>query len=101
MSIDNTSKALSLIFNRSLLHGEIPADWKSANVGLVPILKRGDKINYRPVRLISILDKLGWTKIRSGALQGSVLRPLLFTIFIDDIDEEVLCEISKVADDTK
>ena len=28
-------------------------------------------------------------------------QPLLFTIFIDDIYEEVLCEISKFADDTK
>ena len=59
MSVDSTSKALSLIFNRSLLHEEIPADWKSANV--VPIFKKGskgDKNNYRPVSLKSIVGKL-------------------------------------------
>ena len=33
--------------------------------------------------------------------KGYVLGPLLFTIFIDDIGEEVLFEISKFADDTK
>ena len=43
----------------------------------------------------------GWTKVRSGVSQGSVLGQLLFKIFIDDIVEEVLCGVSKFADDTK
>ena len=43
----------------------------------------------------------GWTEARSGVSQGSVLGPLLFTIFIDNIGEEVLWEISKFTDDTK
>ena len=54
-----TSKALSLIFNRSLLHRKIPVDWKSTNV--VPIFKKGSKVdknNYRPISLTSIVGKL-------------------------------------------
>ena len=41
MAVDSRSKALTLIFNRSLLHGEIPGDWKGANV--VPIFEKGSK----------------------------------------------------------
>ena len=43
----------------------------------------------------------GQTEVRSSVSQGSVLGSLLFTIFIDDIDEEVVCEISKFANGTK
>ena len=39
-------------------------------------------------------------EVKSGIQLGSVLGPLFFTIFIDDINEQVICEISKFADDT-
>ena len=42
-----------------------------------------------------------WKKVSSGVPQGSVLGPILFTLFINDIDNNVKSKILKFADDTK
>ena len=53
------SPVMTLIFQASLQQGEIPDDWRQANIA--PVFKKGDRsvaANYRPISLTSVCSKV-------------------------------------------
>ncbi|CAM5106487.1 unnamed protein product [Natator depressus] len=69
---DVIAEPLVILFEKSWRSGEVPDDWKKANV--VPIFKKGkeeDPRNYRPVSLTSVPGK-----IMEQVLKESILKHL-------------------------
>ena len=60
-----------------------------------------DWLSGREQRVVLLGSTSTWSPIKSGVPQGSVLGPVLFYIYINDIDDVVSSKILKFADDTK
>jgi hypothetical protein len=70
--------ALTMIYRQSLRTGEVPEDWRNANV--TPIFKKGKKTdpgNYRPVSLTSVCCRILESIIRDDLMKHLMGNDLL------------------------
>ena len=75
---EHLTEPVTLLFNKTIVNGVIPQDWKEAYVS--PIYKKGTRShaeNYRPISLTSILCKIMESFIREVVLNHLVKNKLL------------------------
>ena len=58
-------------------------------------------LTHKKQRVIVGGEISNWNYVLSGVPQGSVLGPILFLIYINDLEDDISSKILKSADDTK
>ena len=58
-------------------------------------------LRHRRQRVVVGGEEFDWSAVSSGVPQGSILGPILFIVYINDLDEKMTSTVLKFADDTK
>ena len=85
----------------SVPHQRLLKKLKSYNIGGKVYKWLESFLLNRRQRVLVNNSPSSWSDVLSGIPQGSVLGPVLFTIFINDMPTETLCPIKLFADDAK
>ena len=92
--ICDVSKAFDRVWHRGLLY-------KLSCIGSNPVVKWfSSYLSGRRQRVVINGESSDWSPIRAGVPQGSILGPLLFLIYINDIVKDIGSAIRLFADDT-
>ena len=59
------------------------------------------RLTHSRQRVIVDGEISNWKSVLSGVPQGSVLCPILFLIYINDLEDNISSKVLKLADDTK
>ena len=89
------SKAFDRVWHRGLL-----TKLKSIGIHGTLLSWFSDYLSNRRQRVVLPGTHSDWINIEAGVPQGSILGPLLFLIYINDITSEIQSEIKLFADDT-
>ena len=82
-------------------HQRLTSKLKSHGMGNSLINWIEQWLTYRRQRVVVDGEVSSWKSVLSGVPQGSVLGPILFLVYINDVEEGVTGIILKFADDTK